>query len=427
MQDYIYGYAPMTIWATSAIQTAVSNNTSSPGQAPFNQFSYVKQLAGPGAGLIVQPNTDMLYTQAWLNLATEPVILHVPATPGRYYLIPMLDAYSNVFASIGTRTTGTGAGNYAVVGPFWQGPFPDDANVTAVIKAPTNTVWLLGRTLVNNPSDLAAAVAVTTQYQLIPLSAYPQFLRTGRYTPPGNVPVVPPSSDFEALPVTNSQGFSKPEFFDALLAYSLVNPAPPDQFFGSLGLVLDGFINQSQMTSSVASEANLAMVLEFLLATTSKNGWSYSLQLGDYGTNYLLRATVAKFGLGANLPADAVYLLSQADMTGAPLTGTNSYTIHFSPGQTPPAHGYWSVTVYDQNGFLVANPINRYSAGSQTGLVSNADGSVDIFLQASEPKTMQSNWLPVPPAAFHLNLRIYWPGEAVLNGTWTPPSLSRTL
>ena len=191
LPDYIYGYAPVAMEGTRAIQTAVSDNTK-PGQAPINQFSYQKTLTTPSDRLVVRPNADTLYTTAWLDLANEPIILHVPDSAGRYYLIPMLDAYSNQFASIGSRTTGTGEGNYAIVGPGWQGSVPE--NVTGVIHAPTNTVWMIGRTLVNDPSDVQNALVVTSQYTLIPLSAYPQFLQTGTYTPPTGVPVTPPGA-----------------------------------------------------------------------------------------------------------------------------------------------------------------------------------------------------------------------------------------
>jgi hypothetical protein len=224
-EDYLYGYAPVAMEATRAILTAVPDNTM-PGQAPINQFAYANALATPDDHLIVQPNADTLYTGAWLDLSKEPIILHVPDVGSRYYLIPMLDAYSDQFASVGSRTTGNGEGNYAIVGPLWRGFTSDKVN--AVITAPTNTVWLLGRTLVNGPGDLHSAIAVTKRYQLIPLSAYQQFLETGSYKPATNVPVTQPTSDLQAFPVTDGAGFSSPEFFDVLARYAAANPPPID-------------------------------------------------------------------------------------------------------------------------------------------------------------------------------------------------------
>jgi hypothetical protein len=156
LQDYIYGYAGVALDATRALATAVPDATTVPGRAPVNQFAYRSALATPSDTFIVRPNADTLYTTAWLDLEREPIILHVPDSGGRYYLIPMLDAYSNAFASIGSRTTGSRAGNYAIVGPLWQDFVPRD--VTSVIRAPTNTVWLLGRTLVKGPADLPDGV-----------------------------------------------------------------------------------------------------------------------------------------------------------------------------------------------------------------------------------------------------------------------------
>jgi hypothetical protein len=427
--DYIYAYAPVTMAATRAIQTAVPDNTK-PGQAPINQFSHQTKLSTANDRLVVRPNADTLYSDAWLDLAQEPLILHVPNVAGRYYLIPMLDAYSNVFASIGLRTTGTGEGNYAIVGPFWQGPVPE--NVTGVIYAPTNTVWADGRTLVNGPSDLQNALSVISQYLLIPLSAYPQFLQTGTYTPPTGVPVTPPIPDFFGFPVTKSQGFSEPKFFDVLAKYALKNP-PSQDFLRASGFVLDGFSDQNQLDSDVISEATAAMNIALPLTAINENGWSFHLNIGNYGTHYLVRAAVAQFGFGTNIPADAVYTSTEKDISGVLLTGTNSYVIHFAPGQTPPEMGFWSVTVYGKNGFFLENSIHRYDVGSQTGLVTNPDGSLDIFLQNTQPQTMQSNWLPIPAVqaddptdSFNLTLRIYGPDQSVQEGTWTPPTLSRT-
>jgi hypothetical protein len=421
-KDYIYGYAPVAMVATRAIQTAVPDN-SKQGQAPINQFDYQRVLTTPSDRLVIRPNADTLYTTAWLNLGSEPIVLHVPDTAGRYYLIPMLDAYSNQFASVGSRTTGTGEGNYAIVGPRWRGSVPESVN--GVIHAPTNTVWMIGRTLVNGESDLQDAVAVTSQYKLILLSSYPQFLRNGTYTPPTGVPVTSPNPDFVASPVTTSLGFSKPEFFDVLAKYALENP-PSQQFLQASVLVLDGFLHQNQLTSGVVSEASSAMYNELQATAKNENGWSFHLNIGNYGTEYLLRAAVTKFGFGTNVPEEAVYMSTDEDITGASLSGTSSYVIHFAPGQTPPEKGFWSVTVYGQDGFFVENAIHRYDVGSQTGLVNNPDGSLDIFLQAAEPQTMQSNWLPVPAASFNLTLRIFWPDQSVLDGTWVPPTLSGT-
>ena len=423
LRDYIYGYAPVVIEATRAIQTAVPDATTSPGRAPINQFAYRDQLSTPAERFIVRPNADTLYTSAWLDLTNEPVILHVPDTAVRYYVIPMLDVYSNQFASIGSRTTGNGEGNYAIVGPFWYGQLPDE--LTGVIHAPTNTVWLNGRTLVHGASDLSDAVGLTHQYKLIPLSAYPDFLATGDYNPPTGVPVKPVNPDFLGVPVNNSPVFSKPEFFDVLVGVAFRNPPPPEQFVEASKFVLSGFIHQNELTSDVASAASAAFILKVETSGMQQNGWTVNMDTGTYSTHYLQRAAIARFGLGAIIPADAVYASTANDVSGSALDGTNTYLIHIPPGQTPPVHGFWSVTVYDENGFLADNPIHRYSIGSETGLVPNTDGSIDILMQNAPPDTLESNWLPTPAGPFELTLRLYWPDELILNGTWMIPPVEQ--
>lgn len=420
---YIYGFTPVLINATRALETAVPDNTT-PGRAPINQFAYRDTLATPQDQTIVRPNVDTLYTSAWLSLRNEPMILHVPDTADRYYLIPMLDAYSNEFASIGSRTTGNGAGNYAIVGPDWTGPVPE--NVSGIVRAPTNTVWLLGRTLVQGQSDVQKASAVARQLLLIPLSEYGKYLHTGTYTPPVGVPVKAPNANFDSQPLLSSPGFSTPAFFDFLLPYALQNPAPAAQSPTASELVLGGFLQQGQMTATVETQALELSVAAALATATPENGWSANLQAGNYGSNYALRTGTALTGFGANAPQDAVYLNAVHDDNGKPLSGANSYVIHFAAGLTPPANGFWSITAYNQQGFLVANPIGRYSVGSESGLVANADGSMDVLLQTAQPAAQLSNWLPVPSGSFNLTLRVYWPDQSVLTGAWQPPAVTVT-
>lgn len=425
LQSYIYGYAPVAMEATRAIETAVPDALVSPGRAPVNQFGRSESLATPNSRLVIRPNADMLYTSAWLDLAGQPLILHVPDTTGRYYLIPLYDAYSNEFASVGSRTTGNSEGNYAIIGPHWRGTLPN--GLSGVLRAPTNTVWALGRTLVRGAADLPAAVAVTTQYQLVPLSDYAGFIATGVYTPPTGVPVVAPNPNFVGFPVTASPGFSMPEYFSVLGEYFLRNLPPPQELRQAVPLALYGLANQNLLTPTTVAQADADFITELQSTAANKNGWSVNLNGGTYGTNYLLRAAVARFGLGANIPADAVYASMAKAADGGPLVGTNAYVMHFEPGQTPPVNGFWSLTVYDQAGVLVPNPINRYDVGSETGLVPNADGSIDIFLQNAPPTATQANWLPTPAAPFNLTLRFFWPAKSVLDGTYEIPPVTQVV
>jgi hypothetical protein len=418
INGYIYDYASTVFKATRDVATAVPNNQG--GGAPINQFHYATTLSTPADRTVIRPNADTLYTSGWLNLWAQPIVLHVPDTTGRYYLIPIYDAYTNEFASIGTRTTGAGAGDYAIIGPGWSGVLPP--GLSGVVRAPTNAVWALGRTLVRGPDDLANAAALTKLYTLTPLSHYGK-----PYKPPTNVKVTPPNPDFVGQPIPAAPGFSEPEYFTYNAKFLHQNPPSPSQEALALryrnvaaheDLLTQDLINQAKQEMAAAASASAITV----------NNWKLNLKTGDYGTNYALRAAVALGGFGANAAVDAVYPSTSVDGTGAPLIGANSYTIHFPAGQLPPAQGFWSITCYDQTGFLVANPINRYDVGSETGLQPNSDGSLDIVLQATAPATNVTNWLPTPAGApFNLTLRIYWPAQNVLNGTYViPPVVANT-
>lgn len=156
------------------------------------------------------------------------------------------------------------------------------------------------------------------------------------------------------------------------------------------------------------------------------NGWEVSLKMGTYGTNYLQRAFVTAVGLGANLPQDAVYPMTKVDGDGKPLNGANKYVMHFPKGQTPPAKGFWSLTMYNDQYFFVDNPLNRYTVSPRNQLKYNEDGSLDLYIQNKSPGSdKESNWLPSPVDNFILMLRIYWPEESLLNGSWNPPPVKK--
>ncbi|MFI8997780.1 DUF1254 domain-containing protein [Streptomyces sp. NPDC053542] len=425
---YIYGYPLVLTQATRQLSTNVTRPDATTYQAPPNQFVTASNVPGPEFKTVVSPNVDTLYSSAWLDLKAEPVVLHVPNTQGRYYLMPILSAWTDVIASPGKRTTGTKAGNFAITGPDWHGTLP--AGVKQ-IKSPTDTAWIIGRTQLNGPADLPAVHALTAKYTLTPLSAY------GRaYTPPAgrvdrNVPTLSPPDRVARM--------DAPTFFSRLASAMADNPpsradAPMVATLKRLGISpgkpfdinAEGTVNAQALRQAVTTgQQRIQKAVSGL--GKDVNGWRVATDLGRYGTDYLRRAATAWQGLGANLPQDAVYPLVLTDRQGRQLTGARRYTIHFAPGQTPPAHAFWSLTMYDRKGFLVPNPINRYEIGHTAKPRPNSDGSVDIYVQHDPPAShKRSNWLPAPTGQFNVMLRMYWPGPTVLNGTWTPPPVLAT-
>lgn len=422
---YIYGYSLIMMRATEQASTNVVEPDPATNRAPVNQLANADTLNTPDQRVIAAGNVDTLYSLAWLDLKNEPMVLHLPDTHGRLVMMPMLDAWMNVFASPGTRTTGSAAGDFAVTGPGWKGRLP--AGVTQ-IKSPTETVWIVGRTQLDGPSDLPAVKDLVGQYTLKPLSAH------GRdYTPPaGQIdPTVPATN-----PVDRVAGMDAETYFSQLASLMATNPpakddAPMVATLARLGIIPGKPFNinargpaTAEALRQAVTEGNKQIQAGIAKVTEQVNGWSVNLHLGTYGTNYLLRSVAAMVGIGPNIPEDSVYMHAFHDGQGNPLNGANKYVIHFPPGQTPPVDAFWSLTMYDPSGFLVDNPIDRYEVGHNAKPTPNADGSVDIYLQHDAPAGMESNWLPAPSGQFWMMLRMYSPQASVMDGTWTPPAVT---
>jgi hypothetical protein len=400
-------------------------------KAPINQFAHVRAFPDYTFTDVVSPNADTLYSVAWLDLSQEPMVVSVPEMGKRYYLMMLMDAWTNVFASPGTRTTGNGKGDFVLVGPQWTGNLP--AGVKE-IKAPTNMVWVIGRTQTNGKADYAAVHTIQDQYKLTPLSAW----GTG-YAPPANVPVEP-GVDAKTPPVEQVATMDAPTFFGRLNALMKDSPpvavdAPALTRFAKIGIAPGKPFDLKSMDPAVAKdiEQSVRAAQAQILAETKKvhgrivNGWQVLPDdTANFGTDYTWRAVVAVVGLGANLPADAIYPHATMDAGGQPLTGANRYVIHFPKGQLPPVNAFWSVTMYNAKQAFVQNPLDRYAIGDRDELNSNPDGSFTLYVQHDSPgKDKESNWLPAPPDSFNVFMRLYWPKKEILDGTWKMPPVER--
>ena len=398
--------------------------------APVNQLMVVTEIPDAKFTAVVRPNADTYYHNGFLDLGPDALVLTVPNTNGRYYLLPMLDAYGNVFSSPGKRTTGTNADTFLITGPKWSGSAPAGMKV---IKAPTNMVWLLGRIQVNSQADGdKVVVPIERKMVLTPLASWGK-------------PYARPGGKFDSTLTNqspNEQLVSMPvdAFFNYVNALMVDNPpaAADSSILAKLaqigvgpGLKFD-LSSYDTATQAAIKEVPKAVV-NYVLEMASKgivkpvNGWSVAWRgFGNYGTDYDLRFAVCYLGLGANLPEDAVYPSCFVDADGNKFDGANNYVMHFEKGKTPPVHGFWSLTMYNEAGFFIANPINRFAIGDRNLLKYNADSSVDLYFQHASPgKDKESNWLPAPAGAFNLMLRMYWPAEEFLSGNWTPPAVTK--
>jgi hypothetical protein len=431
VEAYIYGYPLVTMEMTRRVMT----NAAKAGEkhAPMGQLANMRQYPDASFKDVTAPNADTLYSVAWLDLSKEPYVLSLPDEKGRYYLMPMLSGWTDVFQIPGTRTTGTKAQKYAITGPGWQGKLPQGV---MEYKSPTNLVWIIGRTYcTGTQADYKVVHKVQDEYKLAPLSAYGK-----PYTPPPGK--VDPSIDMKTPVRKQVNAMDAGAYFKLLAALMKANPpakedAPMVAKLAKIGIVpgLDFDSSKLDPTVSKALEGAPKAAQELIMAEYKQfgkpvNGWQYSTKLGLYGIDYMLRAITTWVGLGANRPQDAVYPISEADAEGQPYNGANKYVVHFDKGQFPPAKGFWSLTMYNDQYFFVANPLNRYTVSSRSKFKHNKDGSVDVYIQNESPgKDKEANWLPAPKDKFILCLRLYWPYEpphvSIIDGSWKPPAVKK--
>ena len=428
VEAYTYLY-PLVLMDTTRRQVVNVQAGVVVGRGPMNTFTNVRTLPTADFRDVVRPNFDTLYSVAWLDLTKEPVIVSVSDTGGRYYMLPMLDMWTEVFACPGKRTTGTGAGRFAVVPPGWQGKLPEGVER---IDAPTPYVWIIGRTQTNGPKDYEAVHKVQDGYTITPLS------QLGK-TPQPVTATIDPTVNMETPPMNQVESMAAGTYFAYAVELLKVNPPhimdqpivarmrrigiEPGKSFdlGKADPVVQRALERASTDVFKAMQAKLPTLARAV------NGWEMNTDtMGVYGNNYLKRAIVAQFGLGANLPEDMVYSINVGDADGKPLTGANKYVLRFTKNEIPPVGAFWSVTLYDKNGVPTVNALKRNAIGDRDQLKYNADGSLDLYFQNESPgKDKESNWLPAPTGDFNLTMRLYAPKPMVLDGRWAPPAVKR--
>jgi hypothetical protein len=416
-QAYVYFY-PLVIMDVTRRQ---------PG--PVNAFIHLRAFPTADFKLVVRPNFDTLYSSAWLDLTKEPMIISTPDTGGRYYLMPMLDMWTDVFAAPGKRTSGTTAAHFAVVRAGWTGKLP--AGVVR-IEASTPHVWVIGRTQTDGPADYAAVHKIQDGYTITPLSQWGHAAALFR--------LASNPTDVKTSPLSTVNAMPPLDYFK--YAVELMKSNPPHLTDWSMisrlkriGIEVGKSYEPERLGPALqealkrgAAEGRATMDEKLPTLARLVNGWQMNIDtMGVYGNSYLKRAVVARVLLGANQPEDAVYPLIVNDADGNTPTGDHDYALHFAADALPPVEAFWSLTMYDGAGFPVANPLRRFAVGNRDPLHYNADGSLDLYIQHDDPGGGKSaNWLPGPSAGrLGLTLRLYAPRPAVLNGDWAPPPLRR--
>jgi hypothetical protein len=424
VEAYVYFYPLVTMDLT---RKQLINTKAEAGGigGPMNAFNNVAAFPSADMKAVVRPNFDTLYSSAWVDLTREPMVVSAPDTNGRYYLLPMLDMWTDVFASPGWRTTGTEAANFLLVPPGWSGEVPAGF---ARIDAPTPYVWIIGRTKTDGPADYPAVHAIQAGFKITPLSGW------GKSAVPVKADI-DPSVDIKTPPKMQVDTMKGEAFFT--YAAELLKLHPPhvtDQPIMARmkrigiepGKTFDAANLDPEIRKAIEDAPTAALnLMKWKVPSLARvvNGWSMNTDtMGVYGNYYLKRAIVAQEGLGANLPEDAIYPLNLGDSAGKPLDGVNKYVIHFDKDQMPPVGAFWSVTLYDSDGFQIANPLNRFALSSWMPFKPNSDGSLTLYIQNGDPgNDKQANWLPAPKGPFNLTMRLYAPKPEALTGAWNPP------
>jgi hypothetical protein len=427
---YIFGYPLVTMEMTRRVITNVAAPEGSRG--PMGTMIKLRQYPDASFRDVTAPNADTLYTTAFLDVGDEPWVLDQPDMGDRYFLLPLLSGWTDVFEVPGSRTTGGAAKTFLVTGPGWSGTVPEGMTE---LKSPTALVWLLGRIYcTGTPEDYAAVHALQDKFKLQPLSTWGT-----DYTPPAGT--VDASVDMKTPVRDQVNGLSAANYFTLLADLMKRNApaaedAPALQRFAAIGLV-PGQAFDPKAVDNAADEKLPKISYGRIMAhfmhsdgdMTRENGWAFTVKAGTYGTNYIQRALVTAIGLGANRPEDAIYPTSLKPDLLQDYSGAHNYTMRFEKGQLPPVKGFWSLTMYDEQMFFVANPINRYSMSMRTNPKLGEDGSLTIYIQHASPGSdLEANWLPSPQGKFHLMLRMYWPQEtppSIIDGSWKIPAVRR--
>jgi len=427
-EAYIYGYPLVDSYRVEYSYFVDRNDPEF--KAPWNQITNIPRVFTPTDVAVQTPNSDTPYSWTGLDLRTEPIVLTLPPMDrkDRYFSVMLTDAYTFNFDYLGSRTTGNEGGSFAIAGPNWKGETPP--GVKKLLRSETELVMVVHRTQLFDPADLDAVKKVQAGYKVQPLSA---FLGTA-------APQAAPAIDWPK-PISQAEQKTSLEFFKFVNFVLQFCPTVPSETelvarFAKIGIGAGKPFDPATLTPEMRTafeEGRADAWAEF--AGGVKKMEVGTLKAGDlFGTretmknNYLNR-WLGTIGIYGNSKQEALYPIYYVDADGQKLNGANRYSLRFAPGQLPPVHAFWSLTMYElPASLLVANPLNRYLINSPMlpQLQKDADGGLTLLIQNESPgKDKEANWLPAPKGPFSMYMRLYWPTEEALAGKWTAPKVNK--
>ncbi len=427
-QAYVWGW-PL-VYVHNCRQAL--NKVTAPGRsggmpvAPANQLCMLTDYISPSVSVVPCPNQDVIYGFGALDLAEEPVVLQVPDFGDRFWIFQLGDQRTDSFAKVG-KMYGTKPGHYLIVGPDWNGTRPE--GIVDVFRSPTRIGYVLPRVFIDDSTtDRESVQPVINQIMMYPLSRHRGEWKTYDWSNTRWLPRMAPSSRGRGRWVV-------PEKFFDVLPEVLDNVAPlpgEELLYAEIRRVLalaetDERVRNQLVEIAVAAEAQvMSPLFEFRnFGSSLPHYWSTINNGGAFGTDYLTRSAVARSNVFVNRAQETKYFYQDFDSRGERLDGSKQYQVTFAAGRLPPAKGFWSLTLYNDQHNFHPNELGRYSLGTKSRQMRlNADGSLTIYVQREPPReALQQNWLPAPDGQFSLYLRAYWPEQAVIDGTWTPPAV----
>ena len=406
-------------------------------RAPANQFGHGRAFVDASDRTVVGFNVDNLYSFAVVDVSDEPMVLSIPEMGDRYWIMQVIDAWNGVPAAPGSRSHGGKGGVFLLTSPSFSGDVPDGMEE---IRCPTGVTMLAGRTYCSGPDDYAAVNALQDECRLTPLSQWKDgvFARMGEmYEPPSFVPLRE-GVDGETLVTDQFMGLSAGQFYRKLNALLVGNPgsapdAPVLERLKTIGIgpgidfELSDFPARVQAAIEVGYQLGRVEVMKAAQSLGEEvNGWSLTYDMGRFGTKYAYRAAWTLVGIGGNLMEDAFYPTTTFDSDGDDLVGANRYELTFAASEIPPASAFWSLTMYDDEAYLVPNELDRYAVGDRTSFDYGPDGSLTIYMQHENPgPDKEANWLPTPEGEFRLALRLYVPDKRVVDRNWVPSPVEK--
>lgn len=397
-------------------------------QAPVNQLAMLTDYVAPEERSVACPNQDVVYGIGSIALDVSPVVVQVPDFGSRFWVYQIVDLRTDSFVQLG-KMYGTTPGFYLLVGPSWKGDVPK--GITKVFRSPTNTGLIAPRVFQDDtPEDKRAIQAMLPGIMMYPAAQYDGRMKTTDWANLSQAPPPPPSEE------ESKWVFPEKLVEELPLVFADAPPLPGEearyaQVLAAVAAAKDNpKLKQAMIDGAKDADERLVKPL-FQFRNYGQqlpHNWSTISNESAFGTDYFTRTAVAKSNILVNSPNETKYFYQDLDANGGRLNNANRYTVTFAKDATPPVNGFWSLSIYNEHHFFVANPINRFSVGTKNrDLKLNPDGSLTIYVQANAPTdpAQRANWLPAPKGDFSLYVRAYWPKAAIMEGSWTPPPVQR--